>query len=181
MEYGKWKGPDGFWIYLFYGFCSAYFFPDAWMVVFKTGKGELEGYGVLAGGQYDKLMKKMDRKDRAVGFAINLGVLAGGRGTGMEVQHCKKFCGADHAWCGVDALLSLDRTYGCAGKESSGICPVTLRSRCQWPQHFLFPGYPMDDAVGQMVQYTVIAGKACNQYLWIFLMGKRDSHDRKWK
>ena len=39
----QWPGPDGFWIYLFYGFCSAYFFPDALMVVFKTGKSELEG------------------------------------------------------------------------------------------------------------------------------------------
>lgn len=40
-------------------------------------KGFINGIsdGVLAGGQYDKLMKKMDRKDRAVGFAINLDLL----------------------------------------------------------------------------------------------------------
>ena len=107
--------------------------------------------------------------------------MAGGRGTGMEVQHCKKFCGADRAWGGADVLLSLDETDSGAGKESFGLCPVTLHGSGKWSQYFLCTGYSMDDAAGQLVQYAVITGKACNRYLWIFLMGKRDSHDRKWK
>jgi len=40
-------------------------------------KGFLDGIceGVLAGGQYDKMMRKMDRRSRAVGFAVYLDLL----------------------------------------------------------------------------------------------------------
>ncbi len=40
-------------------------------------KGYIEGIptGVLSGGQYDKLMKKMDKKSKAVGFALYLDLL----------------------------------------------------------------------------------------------------------
>lgn len=43
-------------------------------VVFK---GYLEGIptGVLSGGQYDKLLRKMGRSSRAIGFAVNLSLL----------------------------------------------------------------------------------------------------------
>ncbi len=40
-------------------------------------KGFVEGIpnGILSGGQYDKLMKKMNRKSRAIGFAVYLDML----------------------------------------------------------------------------------------------------------
>ena len=61
-------------------------------------KGFLSGIceGVLAGGQYDKLMRKMGRKSGAVGFALYLDLLEGLQDTANEFD--------------VDVLLLYDET-----------------------------------------------------------------------
>ena len=52
-------------------------------------KGYLEGIpsSILSGGQYDKLLKKMGRKSRAIGFALYLDLLErGGIGQSFDVD-----------------------------------------------------------------------------------------------
>ena len=71
-------------------------------VIFKGYVPDVPG-AVLSGGQYDKLMRKMHRKSRAVGFAVYLDMLDYGEDSG----------------CGVDILLLYDeKTKPCVLRQA---------------------------------------------------------------
>ena len=71
--------------------------------------------GVLAGGQYDKMMKKMGRKSGAIGFALYLDLLEqlGRESSGFDVDILLLYddsAGSDAVAAKVNELISLGKT-----------------------------------------------------------------------
>lgn len=90
-------------------------------------KGYLEGIpvSILSGGQYDRLLQKMGRRSRAIGFAINLNLLERRQAEQEDVDILLLYDPAEQ----VDTVMQAVETLG---REGSVLAAADVPQRRNW-------------------------------------------------